>query len=91
MLKCIRFKKAENQGWNIRLKYRRFDARAVERILERHYRLQEDTPVAPLGGLGPLLLGEVEAGSLEDYSSLDDQPSSQQPENTDNPEDHHGS
>jgi transposase len=51
--------------------YRRFDARAVERILEHHYPLLDEQPIAPLGGLGATLLGEVEAGSLEDYGRLD--------------------
>jgi len=53
--------------------YRRFDARAVQRILERDYPLVDDAPLATLGGVGPLLLGEVEHGSLEDYSKLDRQ------------------
>jgi hypothetical protein len=56
--------------------YRRFDARAVGRILERDYPLLEDAPLAPLGGMGPLLLGEVEPGCLEQYSTLDRGPSS---------------
>lgn len=60
------------------LEYRRFDARAVQRILERDYPLLEDAPLAPLGGVGPLLLGEVEPGSLEHYSKLDRGPSSGQ-------------
>jgi transposase len=53
--------------------YRRFDARAVQRILEREYPLVDDAPLATLGGVGPLLLGEVESGSLEDYGTLDRQ------------------
>jgi len=54
--------------------YRRFDARAVGRILERHSPLLHDASVTPLGGLGTLLIGEVEPGSLDEYGSLDSQP-----------------
>ena len=68
--------------------YRRFDARAVERILERHYPLLDDEPIAPLGGLGAALLGEVEPGSLQDYSRLDREPTSEAAD--DNSEDPHG-
>lgn len=50
--------------------FRRFDALAVERILERTCPLP-DEPIAPLGGYGPAALGEVEPGSLDDYSALD--------------------
>ena len=71
--------------------YRRFDARAVQRILEREYPLLEDAPLAPLGGVGPLLLGEVEPGSLEHYSKLDRGPSSgQEKPNHDAQEEPHG-
>jgi len=54
--------------------YRRFDARAVQRILERNCPLPDEGSVAPLGGVGTTLIGEVEAGSLDDYGSLDSQP-----------------
>jgi hypothetical protein len=71
--------------------YRRFDARAVGRILERSYPLLQDAPLAPLGGVGPLLLGEVEPGSLEQYSTLDRGPSSaQQNPDPDPQEEPHG-
>ena len=74
--------------------YRRFDARAVGRILERDYPLLEDAPLAPLGGVGPLLLGEVEPGSLEHYSKLDRGPNSGQEkrdgDNHDSEEEPHG-
>ncbi|MBA7699458.1 hypothetical protein ES703_108155 [subsurface metagenome] len=70
--------------------YRRFDARAVERILERHYPLLDDAPFAPLGGVGPILLGEVEPGSLDDYSRLDSNPTSDGPEHKDDSEENHG-
>jgi hypothetical protein len=66
--------------------YHRFDARAVERILERHFPLSDQSPVAPLGGVGSLLIGEVSSGSLEDYRCLDSQAG-----HTDTPpEDPHG-
>ena len=68
--------------------YRRFDARAVQRILERDYPLVDDAPLATLGGVGPLLLGEVESGSLEDYGTLDRQ--SNHAEQKHNEEDPHG-
>jgi hypothetical protein len=70
--------------------YRRFDAHAVERILERHYPLLDDAPFAPLGGVGPLLLGEVEGGSLEDYSPLDSNPTSDEDNHKDDSEENHG-
>jgi len=70
--------------------YRRFDARAVERILERNYPLLDDAPLAPLAGIGPLLLGEVEGGSLEDYSRLDSNPASTEDDHKDDSEENHG-
>jgi hypothetical protein len=70
--------------------YRRFDAWAVERILERHYPLLDDAPLAPLGGAGPIVLGEVEPGSLDDYSHLDGNPASEETENKDDSQDYHG-
>ena len=54
--------------------YRRFDALAVERILAHEQPLPEHDSPAPLTGLGPALLGEVEPGSLETYSRLDAAP-----------------
>jgi hypothetical protein len=54
--------------------YRRFDALAVERILARDHPLPEHDSPAPLTGLGPVVLGEVEPGSLETYSRLDAAP-----------------
>ncbi len=71
--------------------YRRFDAHAVERILERNYPLLDDAPLTPLGGVGPLLLGEVEPGSLDDYSGLDSNPVSSEAEPKDDSEENHGS
>lgn len=54
--------------------YRRFDALAVERILAHDQPLPEHDSPAPLTGLGPVVLGEVEPGSLETYSHLDAAP-----------------
>jgi len=71
--------------------YRRFDARAVQRILEHNCPLPEDESVAPLGGVGTTLIGEVEAGSLDDYGSLDDQPGPTQPDPDAPQEESHGS
>jgi transposase len=83
--------------------YHRFDAPAIERILERDHPLSaEADPVPPLGGVGPAVLGEVEPASLDGYGHLDDDaPQSQtapaitpdlpQAENTTpDPEDPHG-
>lgn len=56
------------------LGYRRFDAHAVGRILERHATLLDDEPLAPLGGVGAVLLGDVETGSLDSYAHLDTTP-----------------
>ena len=73
------------------LTYRRFDAHAVERILERDYPLLDDAPLAPLGGIGPVVLGEVEPGSLDDYSDFDGEPDSPQNGHSDDQEeDPHG-
>jgi hypothetical protein len=53
--------------------FRRFNVKAVELILEETATERDDSPT-PLGGMGPVLLGEVEAGSLDNYSSLDQTP-----------------
>ena len=55
--------------------YRRFDAWAVTRILQNQHGLPDDTPEAPLGGVGPMRIGEVDSGSLDDYRHLDGEPS----------------
>ncbi|MCG8420849.1 MAG: IS21 family transposase [Proteobacteria bacterium] len=55
--------------------FRRFDAHAVERILLAQYPLHDlDADSAPLGGIGAVLLGDVESGSLDAYSELDTAP-----------------
>jgi len=60
--------------------YRRFDAGAVERILERDCPLPpESDDQSPLGGAGPALLGEIEAPSLDGYRQLDEADASLQP------------
>ena len=51
----------------------------------------DDAPLAPLGGIGPIILGEVDAGSLEDYSQLDEEPTSHPDKHSDDSEDSHGS
>ena len=55
--------------------YRRFDAWAVNRILQNEHGLSDDAPDAPLGGIGPMRIGEVDFGSLDDYGHLDGSPS----------------
>lgn len=57
--------------------FRRFDAQAVERILERTQpttaaEIEEREPIAPLTGHGPRALGEVDCGSLDSFAALDD-------------------
>jgi transposase len=54
--------------------YRRFDAVAVERILAHDHPLPEHDLPSPLTGTGPLVLGEVEQGSLDTYAHLDATP-----------------
>lgn len=54
--------------------YRRFDSKAVGRILEQQHGPAEDPPVAPLGGWGPIIVGDVEPGSLDAYEHLDAEP-----------------
>jgi transposase len=54
--------------------FRRYDALAVERILEHDFPPPEPEPVAPIAGIGPVVLGEVESGSLDTYAPLDDAP-----------------
>jgi len=53
--------------------YRRFDASAVRAILEAAHPIATgELAVEPLGhGKGPMILGEVEEASLDDYAGLD--------------------
>jgi hypothetical protein len=70
--------------------YRRFDARAVQRILEHDFPLPDLSPVAPLGGIGTALLDGIVSGSLDDYGSLDHDVGSPKAIPTDEQEEHHG-
>jgi hypothetical protein len=70
--------------------YRRFDARAVQRILERNSPLPDTSPVSPLGGVGTILLDGVESGSLDDYGSLDAEAGSPKTATDDPQEEDHG-
>lgn len=57
--------------------FRRFDAMAIKRILERNHPLPDPDPISPLGTEARLLceLGDVDGGSFDDYAYLDgDQP-----------------
>jgi len=69
--------------------FHRFDARAVERILESQGAIPIDDP-APLGGLGAVLLSDVDSGSLDPYAALDTHPT-YVPSGDHDPEDPHGS
>lgn len=56
--------------------FRRFDALAVERILEKeHPGVAEEAP-RPLGGDGATALGDVESGSLDGFGHFDEEPAS---------------
>ena len=75
--------------------YRRFDAHAVERILEAHYPMLDEAPLAPFGGVGAVLIGDVETGSLDDYANLDHEETESTEDNKDDDDDdseeNHGS
>ena len=61
--------------------YRRHDAHAVRRILEREHPLRQSAPpILPLGDAARVhaLLGEVDPGSLDSYGHLDTVPSTVQ-------------
>lgn len=56
--------------------FRRFDALAVERILEQNHpataaRVAAAEPIATVSGQGPAVVGEVDCGSLESFAGLD--------------------
>ena len=70
--------------------YRRFDARAVQRILEHDFPLPDLSPVAPLGGIGTVLLDGIVSGSMDDYGSLDHDIDSPKTIPTDDQEESHG-
>lgn len=56
--------------------FRRFDAFAVGRILEKEYPLPEEDTLAPSDGRGALSLAEVEEADLDIFAELDRIPSS---------------
>jgi hypothetical protein len=59
--------------------YRRFDAGAIERILERDCPLPPESDLQPpMGGAGPALLGDVEEPSLDSFRGLDEADASPQ-------------
>ncbi len=62
--------------------YRAFNAHAVRRILETAHPIAPDeVALEPLGrGTGPVVLGEVDPASLDDYGELDTRPGNPQPE-----------
>ena len=70
--------------------YRRYNARAVERILAKEQPLEPLDPIPPLGGVGPAVLGEVASPSLDGYDQLD-HAAPTPPTATPDPEDDHGS
>jgi transposase len=51
--------------------YRRFDANAVQRILEQNHSPVDGHQLPPLGGAGPNILGEVEPPSFDGFSDFD--------------------
>lgn len=61
--------------------YRRYDARAVERILQQRHGPGDDPDLAPLTGRGPDLVNDVDGGALDAYSELDGTP----PHSSDSP------
>ena len=65
--------------------FRRFDAMAVKRILERERPLPEEEPISPLGTEARLLyeLGDVDGGSFDDYAHLDGKQPDQDTEDQD--------
>jgi hypothetical protein len=52
--------------------FRRFDAFAVKRILEKSHPAPEQEALPVLSGHGPLALGQVDSGSLDDFAEFDD-------------------
>jgi transposase len=63
-------------------RYRRFNAEAVRRILERQYPLpDEPEPINPLTATARVLveIGDVDCGSLDDYAELDGAGSTDEP------------
>ena len=67
-------------------RYRRFDAQAVRRILERDHPLPDEHPEAPLTAAARLLveLGDVDGCSLDDYAHLDHEDDTSNNDDNDN-------
>ena len=73
--------------------FHRFDALAVERILERAHpataaRVAATEPIAPVSGNGPAAVGDVDCGTLESFAGLDAASATTTPDSKDN---RHGS
>lgn len=54
--------------------YKRFNAYAVRRILEKTTPIAPDSLPTIMNGLGPTILGEVEEAGLEEFAHLDQHP-----------------
>jgi len=67
--------------------FRRFDAYAVKRILEQAHPLPPEDLSPPCGGVGPLILGEVEETDLDEFAHLDSLPATTKKENDDDQQD----
>jgi len=73
--------------------FHRFDALAVERILERAHpataaQVAATEPIAPISGHGPAAVGEVDCGTLESFAGLDAAKATTDPTSKEDP---HGS
>ena len=58
--------------------HKRFTAYAVKRILMREFPLPPEDLTPPCGGLGGILLGEVEEADLDEFAHLDRQPATKE-------------
>jgi transposase len=67
--------------------FRRFDSRAVGRILEKQGAVPLDEPPL-LGGMGAVLIADVDSGTLDTYAALDSHPAAPVRNDTEDP---HGS
>lgn len=64
--------------------HKRFDSYAVKRILEAEHPIPPEDLTATCGGVGPLLLGEVEETDLDAYAHLDTIPASEKDDDNEN-------
>jgi transposase len=71
--------------------YRRFDANAVGRILERAHPLPDGDHIAPLRGIGPVVIGEVDPPSFDGFSDFDQAALGGTPANAQPEDPRHGS